>query len=52
MRFDFIRRYQGPLAQEHLCELLNVTSRGYRAWRNRPASLRQREDMVVHHFEN
>jgi hypothetical protein len=47
MRFDFIRRYQGSLPQEHLCKLLNVTSRGYRAWRNRPASPRQREDMVL-----
>ena len=47
MRFDFVRQYQGSLPQEHLCELLNVTSRGYRAWRNRPASSRQREDMVL-----
>ena len=47
MRFDFISRYQGSLPQEHLCKLLNVTSRGYRAWRNRPASPRQREDMVL-----
>lgn len=27
--------------------LVNVTSRGYRAWRNRPASDRQRRDMVL-----
>lgn len=47
MRFDFIRRYQGSLPQEHLCNLLDVTSRGYRAWRNRPASPGQREDMVL-----
>ena len=47
MRFDFIHQYQGTLPQEHLCNLLNVTPRGYRLWRNRPASQRQREDMVL-----
>jgi len=47
MRFDFIHRYKGALPQEHLCRLLNVTPRGYRAWRDRPASARQREDMVL-----
>jgi len=47
MRFDFIHLYKGALPQEHLCKLLNVTPRGYRAWRDRPASPRQREDMVL-----
>ena len=47
MRFDFIQRYQGNLPQEHLCKLLNVTPRGYRAWRIRPACQRQRQDMVL-----
>ena len=27
--------------------LLRVTSRGFRAWRNRPVSKRQRYDMVL-----
>ena len=47
MRFDFVREYQGSLPQGQLCKLLNVTSRGYRAWRRRPTSRRQREDMVL-----
>ena len=47
MRFDFIHLYKGALPQEHLCKLLNVIPRGYRAWRDRPASPRQREDMVL-----
>ena len=32
---------------ERLCRALKVTSRGYRAWRARPMSARQRKDMVV-----
>lgn len=47
MRFDFVHQYHGALPQENLCKLLNVTTRGYRAWRNRPASRRQREDLVL-----
>lgn len=47
MRFDFVHQYQGSLSQGHLCKLLNVTSRGYRFWRGRPASQRQRGDMVL-----
>lgn len=47
MRFDFIQRYRGNLSQQHLCKLLDVTPRGYRAWRSRPACRRQREDMVL-----
>lgn len=47
MRFDFVHQYQGTLPQGHLCKLLNVTPRGYRAWRGRPASRRQRDDMVL-----
>ena len=47
MRFDFMHQYQGSLSQGHLCKLLNVTSRGYRSWCGRPASRRQRGDMVL-----
>ena len=32
---------------DRLCHILNVTSRGYRSWRRRPVSQRQRDDMVV-----
>ena len=30
-----------------LCQIMDVTSRGYRAWRRRPLSKRQRQDMVI-----
>ena len=30
-----------------LCRILGVTARGYRAWRRRPMSCRQRDDMVL-----
>jgi len=30
-----------------LCEIMDVSPRGYRAWRSRPASRRQRTDMVL-----
>jgi len=30
-----------------LCEIMDVSPRGYRAWRSRPASCRQRTDLVL-----
>ena len=47
MRFTFIDQYDGKLNQNDLCALLEVTDRGYRAWRGRPISQRQRDDMVI-----
>lgn len=47
MRFAFIDRYDGPLPQARLCKMLDVTDRGLRAWRRRPISRRQRDDMVL-----
>ena len=47
MRFAFIDGYRGVLATTRLCRLLEVTDRGLRAWRHRPPSRRQREDMVA-----
>lgn len=32
---------------DRLCHILGVTSRGYRSWRGRPVSNRQRQDMVL-----
>ena len=32
---------------EFLCRILQVTSRGFRAWRVRPMSQRQRDDLVL-----
>lgn len=47
MRFAFIDRYDGPLPRARLCQMLAVTDRGLRAWRLRPISQRQRDDMVL-----
>ena len=47
MMFSYIDQYQGCLSQSALCHLLDVTDRGYRAWRGRPISQRQRDDLVL-----
>ncbi len=47
MRFAFVEKHRKCIPTEHLCRIVDVTPRGYRAWRNRPASRRQREDMVL-----
>lgn len=47
MRFAFIEEHRKHIPVDRLCRMLNVTSRGFRAWRARPISQRQREDMVL-----
>lgn len=47
MRFAFVEEHRGHVPVDRLCHILNVTSRGYRSWRCRPVSQRQRDDMVV-----
>lgn len=47
MRFAFIDQYNGGLSQKALCQFLGVSDRGYRSWRSRPISQRQRDDMVI-----
>ncbi len=47
MRFWFIEENRTALPMERLCKIMNVSSRGYRAFRSRPISQRQREDMVL-----
>jgi len=47
MRFRFIEDNRASLPTERLCQIMNVSSRGYRAYRSRPISQRQREDMVL-----
>ena len=47
MRFQFIADYRGSLSRSRLCQLMGVTDRGFRAWRCRPPSPRQRRDMVI-----
>jgi len=46
-RFAFIEQHGSDVPTERLCRMLGVTSRGFRAWRGRPISRRQRDDMVL-----
>ena len=46
-RFAFIDTWKKVWPIELLCKVLRVTSRGYRAWKARPMSQRQRDDMVI-----
>ena len=45
-RFAFIEAWKKVWPVELLCRFLQVMSRGFRAWRARPMSQRQRDDMV------
>ena len=45
MRFAFIAKNADRLPVERLYQIMDVSPRGYRAYRNRPLS--QRKDMVV-----
>ncbi len=47
MRFKFIEEQLGKLPIERLCKIMNVSTRGYRAYRKRQMSLRRRTDMVL-----
>ena len=47
MRFAFIDAWKEVWSVEFLCRVMKVTSRGFRAWRVRPMSQRQRDDMVI-----
>ena len=47
MRFAFIDAWKEKWPVEFLCRVMHVTSRGFRAWRVRPMSQRQRDDMVI-----
>lgn len=47
MKFAFIEEHRSHLPVERLCQILDVTSRGYRSWRKRPISQRQRDNMVI-----
>lgn len=47
MRFAFIAKNEGLLPIKRLCQIMDVSPRGYRAWRTRPMSKTQRADMVV-----
>ena len=47
MRFRFIEAHSATFSTNRLCQMMNVSPRGLRAFRRRPASHRQRMDMVV-----
>ena len=47
MSFAFIDAWKEEWPMEFLCHIMQVTSRGYRAWRVRPMSHPQRSDMVI-----
>jgi len=47
MRFAFVEKHRKSIPTERLCRIVDVSPRGYRAWRKRPASQRQREDLVL-----
>ena len=47
MRFRFVEEQRRDFPIDRLCQVMNVSSRGLRAFRSRPASRRQRMDMVV-----
>lgn len=47
MRFAFVEEHRGRVPVERLCRIMNVASRGYRAWASRPVSQRQRDDMII-----
>tara|TARA_R110000737_G_scaffold347356_1_gene378740 strand:- start:158 stop:682 length:525 start_codon:yes stop_codon:yes gene_type:complete len=47
MRFRFVEEQRGAFPINWLCQILNVSPRGWRAFRSRLASRRQRMDMVV-----
>ncbi len=47
MRFAFVDEHRSDVPVERLCRIMNVSSRGYRAWASRPMSRRQRDDLVL-----
>ncbi len=47
MRFRFIEENTDTFSAKRMCDVLDVSERGLRAYRCRPASHRQRTDMIV-----
>ncbi|MDG1431961.1 MAG: IS3 family transposase [Paracoccaceae bacterium] len=47
VRFAFIDAWKEEWSVEFLCKIMRVTSRGFRAWKTRLMSQRQRDDMVI-----
>ena len=47
MRFRFVEEHIASFPTKRLCSVVGVSPRGLRAFRSRPASRRQRSDMVT-----
>jgi putative transposase len=47
VRFRFVEENLGTIPIERLCRIMNISPRGFRAFRSRPISQRQRKDMVL-----
>ncbi len=47
MRFAFVEEHRDEISVNRLCEIMEISPRGYRAWRSRPLNNSQRKDMVV-----
>ena len=47
MRFGLKEEHRNRMPVSRLCRIMDVSPRGYRAWRRRPMSRRQRRDLVV-----
>src|SRR6056297_337982 len=47
MRFAFVEEHRHDIPVNRLCQIMDVSPRGYRAWRNRRVSASQRKDLVV-----
>ncbi|WP_341864142.1 IS3 family transposase [Gymnodinialimonas sp. 57CJ19] len=47
MRFRFIEEHRCSFPASRLCDVVGVSTRGLRAYRSRPASRRQRSDLVT-----
>lgn len=47
MRFQFVKENRSKVPVKRLRAIMNVSSRGFRAFRSRPISQSQRKDMVL-----
>lgn len=47
MRFKFVEENRGKVPTERLCRIMDISPRGFRAFRSRPMSQSQRTDMVL-----
>ena len=47
MRFAFVHNWRHIWRIETICRVMRVSTRGYRSWRSRPMSQRDRTDMKV-----